>query len=57
MSFLFDRYVYKFVCDLQALLGYNPEQLQEVINLQSGIPSSNSGTGPGSVQEYKTEQD
>ena len=32
-SLLF-RYVYKFVCDLQSLLGYSPEELQAMVAQQ-----------------------
>ncbi len=28
------RYVYKFVCDLQSLLGYSPEELQAMVAQQ-----------------------
>lgn len=28
------RYVYRFVCDLQGLLGYSPEQLHEMVDLK-----------------------
>ena len=30
----FFRYVYKFVCDLQSLLGYSPEELQAMVAQQ-----------------------
>ena len=29
-----DRYVYRFVCDLQSLLGYTPEELHAMVDLQ-----------------------
>ena len=28
------RYVYRFVCDLQSLLGYTPEELHAMVDLQ-----------------------
>ena len=28
------RYVYRFVCDLQSLLGYAPEELHAMVDLQ-----------------------
>ena len=30
----FCRYVYRFVCDLQSLLGYTPEELHAMVDLQ-----------------------
>ena len=31
---IFSRYVYRFVCDLQSLLGYSPEELHAMVDLQ-----------------------
>lgn len=33
------RYVYRFVCDLQNLLGYSPEQLHAMVDLKTDIKS------------------
>ncbi|QQP55136.1 Vets avian erythroblastosis virus E26 oncogene -like protein 1 [Caligus rogercresseyi] len=32
------RYVYRFVCDLQSLLGYAPDELHSMVELQSSHP-------------------
>ena len=41
------RYVYRFVCDLQSLLGYSPEELHAMVDLQSA-PSAAAATPPAS---------
>ena len=28
------RYVYRFVCDLQGLLGYSPEEIHQMVDLK-----------------------
>ena len=33
-EFIICRYVYRFVCDLQSLLGYTPEELHAMVDLQ-----------------------
>ena len=33
-DFIICRYVYRFVCDLQSLLGYTPEELHAMVDLQ-----------------------
>ena len=44
---MFYRYVYRFVCDLQSLLGYSPEELHAMVDLQSA-PSGSTATPPAS---------
>jgi hypothetical protein len=41
------RYVYRFVCDLQSLLGYSPEELHAMVDLQS--QSASTATPPSSL--------
>ena len=61
----FCRYVYRFVCDLQSLLGYSPAELHAMVDLQPGPSESEpSSTGegaggtPGSPDaQVKREQD
>ena len=61
------RYVYKFVCDLQSLLGYSPEELQAMVaqqqqqsastpTLEQSIQDNSSATPPMS-QSLKREVD
>ena len=28
------RYVYRFACDIQSLLGYNPEEIFQIVDLK-----------------------
>ena len=61
------RYVYKFVCDLQSLLGYSPEELQAMVaqqqqqqsastpTLEQSMQDSTSATPPMSQQSLKRE--
>jgi hypothetical protein len=48
MSLPFIRYVYRFVCDLQSLLGYSPEELHAMVDLQSTNPATSPPTSMAS---------
>ncbi|TRY72391.1 hypothetical protein TCAL_08441 [Tigriopus californicus] len=55
------RYVYRFVCDLQSLLGYTPEELHAMVELQNShspsSPHNDLGHNPGSISSIvKKEQ-
>ena len=43
-SFIFFRYVYRFVCDLQALLGYTPEDLHRMGDLPTSVKKEDETT-------------
>jgi hypothetical protein len=40
--FTFSRYVYRFVCDLQSILGYSPEELHAMVGLKPTNPATSS---------------
>ena len=43
-SFIFFRYVYRFVCDPQALLGYTPEDLHRMGDLPTSVKKEDETT-------------
>ena len=38
------RYVYRFACDIQSLLGYNPEEIFQIVDLKPGLLQASSRT-------------
>jgi hypothetical protein len=53
------RYVYRFVCDLQGLLGYSPEEIHSMVAHQDsaaaggGTSSSSAAANNGSGQQQQ----